>query len=735
MRSIRNLLGALFVAPLFLSLVYAEGLLYPFVTPKTLLFRGLGVVVLATLLYYILRSGSLYIERLRQPTAWIPGALLVLAYIASFVGVHFFHSFWSTFDRGDGLITFTVANIFFYAILLVADRDFMFRLIRVSVWVGGVVALYALLQSLQTMGGFDIPLIAEARGRVGGTFGNAAFLSSFLGMTLALTLGAALLVYRAKWQWAAYASAALQLLAILAAATRGTLLALVVIGFFAGVFAAFRAVGIVRTFARAGLIIALVFTGLFMGFRAQLQESPIEPLRRVARISLSDETVASRLFILENVGKASLEHPLLGVGAEHVEVVFNKVYNPDEIREEWFDRSHNAYLDYFVQYGILGVLLYMAIIALSMLRAWSVAREGETMAYFVLAALGMYAVQNLAVFDTALSLWLFLTLCAGILTLDMRHKAVPLMTRTIPHYVPSVGVALLLLLLIPISLQPLRANVLLASAYTEHVADVDASVEYLHKGLALNTYADLEYGYQVYSMYANEQAVMLAGTPRYKAYMNALATLSHNTEIYPYDARTAVYLAHVLDLTPPEAELDEMKLHRVIDTAIALSPNRLQPWYLRANISIRKGDAAKLKNEKAQYYKEGIAIIEEYGKRQPLNADPRYIIANLYLAMGDRVQAEMWANEGERLYRGRLETAQRAVKYYINSENWPMATRFLTDVVAENPTAYELQYDLAKVTFLSGDKEGAKRIVEELRLISPQLIDTDPAFVKAISEE
>jgi len=376
------------LAPALLPLVYVDGLLYPYVAPKTLLFRALFIVAAAAFAYLALSGHTFYWKRLSPKStengslyfffAWTPAVLLVVAYATSLLGIDFYHSFWSIFDRGDGLLTLTAAVGFFYLILLYADKEFLRKLFSVAAWVGSLVAVYAVLQWLQSVSGMNIPVIAEPRGRFGATFGNAAFLAAYLGMTLFASL-AVLSEYRGRWLRALQIGAGLQLLAIILAATRGTLLALFMAGVLAAVYLALKggsstsfgkdqdkslgASGRMHTYARGGLLVAVVLAGLFFMFRSPLSESSFEPVRRIASISLNDVTVSSRLFVWKNVFEEAKLKPLTGYGAEHVDVLFNRVYDPGDILEEWFDRSHNAYLDYFVQYGILGVLLYTGIIA------------------------------------------------------------------------------------------------------------------------------------------------------------------------------------------------------------------------------------------------------------------------------------------------------------------------------------------------------------------------------------
>jgi len=90
---ITRLLHWLLLAPAVLPLVYVNGLLYPFVAPKTLLFRALGIVALAAFCYLAFSGREFYWSRLRNKLAWIPAALLVVAYATSLIGVDFYHGF------------------------------------------------------------------------------------------------------------------------------------------------------------------------------------------------------------------------------------------------------------------------------------------------------------------------------------------------------------------------------------------------------------------------------------------------------------------------------------------------------------------------------------------------------------------------------------------------------------------------------------------------------------------
>mgnify|MGYP001560191061 FL=1 len=384
------------------------------------------------------------------------------------------------------------------------------------------------------------------------------------------------------------------------------------------------------------------------------------------------------------------------------------------------------------------MLLYVALIAVLLRTGFQLWQAGERYGPFILLLVLVYAVQNFFVFDTAMTLWfLLVVLSSALARLHIQAGAsaatVSSLRFSTSRAIPIAAGVAVLILLYPVALQPLRANLALAQGYLYHVFDVERAVGAMERGLSLSTYADIEYGYQAYSMYTDQQQHMLKGQERVTAYRYALDVLTKNYERYPYDARTATYLAHVLDSAPPEEQVDEEFLLSVIARAVELSPKRAQAKYILANISLKKGDKAQ-GAEQVRYYREGIAILEKYATEVTNLAETNYIIANLYLVLREPVLAKKWADEGLALYKekGGSGASSRAIKYYIAVEDWPNALFFMKGVVDERGNNFEEIYDLAKLYFLNGDREHAVQLVERLRRESPGLVETDPEFQKAI---
>lgn len=726
MTRLKQAFNYILLAPVVLPLIYISGVVYPYITPKTFLLQGLGIVTLAVFSYLSLKGHPFFYGRLRAKVTWIPALLLIVAYITSFFGIDFYHSFWGLFGRGDGLLTLTVITTFFYLILISADRAFFERFVKVVSIVAGIVAAIAVLQWITTILGDKAWFLPPVSGRIGSTFGNAAFLAGYLGMAFFIILYA-LRDAAGAWRRIFQIAAVLSVLAIVFAATRGTILALIVAGGVTLVFVAFRGQGKIKSGARYGLVALVVLAGFFFIFRSNLAQSSFEPIQRIASISLSDETTSSRLFVWSHITTEALQRPFLGYGAEHIAQLFDKVYDPSKIVEQWFDRSHNTFLDYFAQYGAFGLALYLAIIGVFISCAIKLYRREESgilnAGFLFFLFIITYSVQNFFVFDTPSSLWLLYALLALVIAWSSDAQATSLTRVRIPTVVSIILSGLIFILIVPVVIVPLYANILLTDGYLYHLIDVAKANSYFEKGLSLGTYADMEYGYQAYDMYTAHQAVQLTGQDRVAAYQFALSTLTANFKKYPYEARTATYLGHVIDTAPPEITVDDTFDQQVLSQVIELSPLRAQAWYMLANISLRHSD-----------YKEAIRVLEEYVQKEPTLPMPRYILATLYYKLGDTIIAKKWADEAYPLYtEPDVAVAGPAVKYYLAVEDWKHAVRFLADLAMNNPTDYNALYDLAKVTYLAGDLFSAEQIVAELRKSNPDILNTDQNFLNAIT--
>ncbi len=685
----------LLLAPVLLPVVIWGGLIYPYLVPKTLLFYAVTLLTAAAFILLGTHGRAFYYARLTRWETRIPVALLALAYVTSFYGLDLYRSFWSTFVRGDGLLMLSCAVTSFYLILLYADRAFFERLLRGVAVVGSFVAVYGIGEWV--LGG----------GRIGSLLGNAAFFAGYLGIAFFATLAATRTLPNTMRRLA-FTGAGLQVIAIVLTATRGTILALLVALLVALIHFAMRASGPKRAWS-AGILVALViFGGLFFAFRSELAKVPFEPIARVASIGINDPDIASRLFIWKNMMTEIGKSPWIGVGAEHIDTLFNRFYDPTQISEQWFDRSHNAFLDYAAQYGIGGLLLYLVLIASFFTAVVRYARHNDrpTAGFFALLAV-TYAVQNFFVFDTISSFWLLLALLAGFLAVSAGDA--PREVRRVTAMVRRISwpaALALALLIIPFSVRPALAAYDLVQAYKYQLTDVPQEVNYLSHGIALGTYGDLEYGYEAYDMYGNYQAPILAGQARIDAYQATLSILTANFNRYAYDARTALDLSQVLSLAPEGITIDKSLLSSALERAIRLSPKRYQSWYILANLSISQANLyPPASPERIAGYAAARDILSRFIALVPTLSQPHFVLAQLLYASGDTVGAAAEAAKGKASYQSDLETARRAASYYETVLDLPNAAFFLTEVVKLDPTNAAAASDLAKIQSYERSKQ------------------------------
>lgn len=712
------------LAPAFIPLVYLDLFFYPLVATKAFFFRIAVTIAVLLGTYFLYKGGKIYTERLKSFWAWIPAAMLGVAYVTSLFGIDFYHSFWSVFDRSAGLVAMTYGTLYLYLLVLFVSKDFIWKFLKLTAGVASAVGAYAIVQWLGDVSGISIPLFLEADGRIGGTVGNAAFLAGYLGLTFFVTLIVAKKSTKADWY---YAGALVQLIAIILTATRGTILAVIAMLGVAFVYTALKGSGRAKKVAMTGSLVGLVTLGGFFVFRESLQNVPFEPVQRIANIGVDDTTTSSRLFVWGNMFSRALERPIAGYGAEHIDYVYNQFYNAGDIVEQWFDRSHNLYLDYFVQYGAFGLAVFVLFIAGLFRFALQTRKEDEYMGNMLSLLVGVYALQSFFVFDTINTLIVLFPLFAFSLYKEGEGRAGSILVKG----EAVVASGLVLIAMYFAVLQPVYANIQLGQSYLSHVADVEKYVAAYTKGFNTKSFTDLEFGYQAYDMYTSRQQNIFSGEEKNIAYQVAYDALTTNAKKYPYDARTLVYLGHVLEARPQGIEYSEEENFKVLEEAMKLSPGREQPYYMLANIYISKGNSVA-GSEREELYQKAIDTVDQYRQLVPEIAEAYLVLSELYRVTGNIEKSEELFKEGIARYKGDASDARRIAGRFLAQNKISEARPYLETVYEERPTDYVAIFDLAKVRFIEGDVDGAVELVELVQLKEPNLLGSDPVFIQSL---
>src|SRR3989344_1768026 len=408
------LLAGIFIIP-FIALIISGKMFFPFITGKNFVFRILTELLLGG--WAIL---ALFDKTYRPKFSWLLVSVLsfvgVIA-LADIFGANPFKSFWSNFERMDGLISLIhLAGYFVVAGIVLNTEKLWNKFWNTSVAVSVIIGIYGILQLAGKI------TINQGGVRLDGTFGNASYLAIYMFFHIFIT--AFLLV---KWRgaiWMKYVYGAiiiLQLVILYFTATRGALLGLV-----GGVFLSTLLISIFekqnkqnRTIAIGVLIVVVALIGIFFVAKNTRFINNNQVLGRLSSISL--EEGATRFKIWNIAWQGVKERPILGWGQENFNFVFNKYYNSLLFDQEpWFDRVHNIFFDWLIAGGILGFLAYFSIPILTLFYLWRRLEErlSITEKSIFTGLLAGYFFHNMLVFDNIMSYILFFSIAAYIYALS-----------------------------------------------------------------------------------------------------------------------------------------------------------------------------------------------------------------------------------------------------------------------------------------------------------------------------
>ncbi|MAG12825.1 hypothetical protein CL630_03375 [bacterium] len=372
--------SGIFLLP-FIPFIIAQSMFFPFITGKNFVFRILVELIFAGWIILALRD-----VRYRLKFSWILGALAVfvgVVTVADIFGEDFLRSFWSNYERMDGLITLLHLFAFFMVAGSIMNvKRLWIRFLQTSLGASVLISIYGIFQLLGKI------VINQGGVRVDATFGNATYLAAYL---LFHTFFAAFLFAQKNtpnWLRIVYGGAmALHIFILFNTMTRGALLA-----FLGGAMLTALLVALtpapksfsvsspsgrgftgeqikIKKYAIGVLIGIVCIVGVFAVFKDTRVIRESDLFGRLASISL--ETGNSRFMVWGMAWQGIKEHPILGWGQDNFIIAFSKHYNPRMYTEEpWFDRAHNIIFDWLIAGGFMGLISYFAIFLALLYAIW-----------------------------------------------------------------------------------------------------------------------------------------------------------------------------------------------------------------------------------------------------------------------------------------------------------------------------------------------------------------------------
>lgn len=635
------LIGAIFLIA-FIPLIITSSMYFPFITGKNFTFRILAEIIIG--LWAILAIRDAKYRPKSSFIGWSVLAFVAIIAVADVFGVSPYKSFWSNYERMEGLVTMLhLLGLFFVSAVVLKTEKLWSRFFHTSIGVSIFLGLYGLLQ---LSGGIAIN---QGSDRVDTTLGNATYLAIYMlflsfitafvflrkrkfaenigGIVYSSVIGLGLFIFYSFYSYVGRANdiaatyggkvpddkkvsfflgqsgehyhsyiflasilvfglliyfyskrellkdktknfiisfsysaiIILQLTMLYFTASRGPILGFVGGAILASILIAIfeRERPMVRKIAITSLGVLLLLVGAFMMFRGSDFVKNSLVLRRFADITISEKTTRSRFMVWNMAYQGFKEKPILGWGQENFNYVFNKYYNPKMYdQEQWFDRTHNVFLDWLIAGGILGIISYLLMFFAVIFSLWkrSSANFSVIEKSIFTGMLFGYFFQNLLVFDNITSYILFFFVMAYVhsrktsdadSTLFAReYKVNPNLANLI--LVPTVIVFVLLSAYF-INGRGYFASKNLIYAMTPNSKGATQNLEYFKKALSYHSFGDSEIREQLIQATVRIGVNQSASEATKRAFFDlAHAEMKKQIERTPNDARYRLFNGSML---------------------------------------------------------------------------------------------------------------------------------------------------------------------------------------------
>jgi len=697
----------LFAVP-FLALIFIEGFYFPFILTKTLYFRLLMQAGLSIYLLLLALNFKKYRPRFNAGFILV-GIFFFVNLIAAIFGYNFYKSFWSDFERMEGLVSLIYLAIYLFLLpAFFKTREDWLMCVRLILISSILVSLYGLAQKFSLL-----PVFAAGIGRVASTVGNAAFLAGYLLIAFGLGIFYYFNEARRNYQYFALAASALNLIVLFLTSTRGAILGLAV---GVPVFLVLNSIFLPGRARRHSLIIlavlVLIFASLFI-FRGKLVGSKIEFVNRLATISLAEGSINNRLVVWRMALRDFKFHPVLGIGPENFEVIYNKYYTPD-ISENWFDRTHNVYLDQLMAGGVLGLLAYLAILGYLFYRLFKFRQEDYYKFAVLFSLLVAYGIHNFFVFDTLNTSFLYFFLI-GLIGFRPANAA-PTEEINQPNNQAFNWVFVILLIanifvFYKLIYLPLKINRATYVGYYYVIADTFRSYENFRYALQFK-FGSVEAAVQLNKMndiISVQPGVGVAVKEQYLALTKE--KLKFASANLPLDIKTKMYLAQlILNNYQDLKELDEAE--SLLKRSNELSPGRIEPYYLLYNLYSKRGEKTK-----------AFAILEDLVGRLPWYGGAKIMLMSAVFKEDPSRAEELYQQGVKQLGYNDFGGLIKIISYLLDGKRYQEAIPYYYELIEEEPARYDYRLDLAQIYYLLDDFGGA---VEQINIIS----SNSPATLK-----
>ena len=699
------ILGGIFLTP-FLVLIVSGSLFFPFITGKNFTFRILIEIIFCLWLILLIFDKNYHPKK-----SWILiafASFLVVLALSSVFGENFYRSFWSNYERMEGLITYLHLFAFFLVLISMMKENLWKWFFNTSLFVSVIVGIYGLLQ----LAG-KLP-VHQGGVRLDATLGNATYLAIYMVFHVFL---AALLFFKSKewYRWFYLPVAILDLIILYYTATRGAILGLIggfVLALILSVL--FYPAKKVKIFSVSllGLIIILTVSFLFLKNSQFVIHNPV--LSRFSIISFQETTTQSRLVIWKMSWQGFKEKPILGWGPENFNLVFNKYYEPILWKQEpWFDRAHNVFLDRLTAGGFLGLLAYLSLFAFSLYYLWKKTSDVEPadircQSIILTSMLAAYFFHNLFVFDNLISSILFIAFLAYISTKSQHFlqdkKTMPVSTNLGLKSASALIIAIFAIFIIYYVNVPgiLAAQDLIKAFGFSSKGDFQSGFSAFQKALSRNSFGTGEAREQLSSF--TQQILPISGLDnnfKQKVFDFTVSEMKKQSKQSPNDIRYMVFLSAIYNRAGQYDQAID-----ILQKAIKLSPKKQQLYFELGTSYLSKRE-----------YVKGFEILKKSFELDPefLGARKIYAVAAIF-AGKDGLAEELMKDYG-----GTVIADERFIMAFNERKMFDKVTAIWEKFVENNSKNAQYRISLAASYLQMGKRQKA---IEQLQ----KAIELEPRF-------
>ncbi len=534
----------------FIPLYVADGMFFPFITGKNFTFRILVEIVVALWAVLVIYDRS-YAPK-RSLVFYSVVAFLAIMTIADIFGANFYRSFWSNYERMEGLVA--LIHMFGYFIVLgsVLNTEKLWdRYFKTILGVGVLIVLFVFGQLVGFFG------INQGSFRVDATFGNSTYLAVHM---LFLAFIASFYYFRNKevGVWKSKLSYLFLTLAYLfvlyKTATRGALIGLVCGVLVTVVILSYFGGKKIKKISAVFIFSFLFLGGIFYMARDSAFIKNSQTLNRFTQINFESISKEPRLMVWGMALKGFKERPVLGWGQDNFNLVFNKYYNPGMYGQEpWFDRAHDVFFDWLTAGGLLGLLAYLSIFAVAIFVVW---KRSELLNFNLVDKAiftGMfvaYFIQNIFVFDNLMSYTMFFTLLAylhyGSKITEPSHQVHNKTTSNSSDdlfFVQAISSIILISLMASIyfiNIKPILASRALIGALSSQ--DLKQGLAYFKQALSYKSFGSAEAREQLVQRSANLRGANVDNNLKLEYFNLAKDEMQKQVDSAPDDARYRVFM-------------------------------------------------------------------------------------------------------------------------------------------------------------------------------------------------